>query len=78
MNPKFGDIIENEWASISNPNRKGYFVRSGVRTGLMNRGKYYQITNAKGKFWELMADGDSRLINHGPGLIVIEALESKP
>lgn len=51
--PRFGDIIENGWASLENPTRRGFFVRAGRRTGRMNEGRYFEVTDGKGKFWEL-------------------------
>lgn len=49
----FGDVVENGWASENNPTRRGYFVRSFVRRGRMNAGLTWEITDRKGKFWEL-------------------------
>lgn len=40
---KFGDIVENGWASEDNPRRKGVFVRT--------KEKGYEMTNMKGDFW---------------------------
>jgi hypothetical protein len=51
--PKFGDMMRNPWASESNPQRDGYFVRSTRRTGRMNPGLWYQMTDRNGKFWEV-------------------------
>jgi hypothetical protein len=51
--PKFGDMMRNPWASESNPQRDGYFVRSTRRTGRMNPGLWYQMTGRNGKFWEV-------------------------
>lgn len=66
---KFGDIIGNGWASPQNPTRVGVFVRSGQNTGLVNRGNWIELTDAKGRFWRLMVKG-GRLIKlgtlHGP------------
>jgi hypothetical protein len=59
--PRFGDIIENGWASEGNPTRTGLFVREGVRTGRLNRGRYWQVTDGKGKFWELAPTGEHRI-----------------
>lgn len=49
---RFGDIIENGWASKNNPHRKGIFVRH-------NRNKI-ELTNGKGKFWEVVHDGQHK------------------
>ena len=51
--PAFGDLVENGWASEDNPTRRGYFVRSFKRSGRMNPGVTWEITDKKGKFWEL-------------------------
>lgn len=59
--PAFGDIVENGWASEDNPTRRGYFVRAFRRTGRMNAGLKWEITDGKGKFWELMPLGDHRI-----------------
>lgn len=60
--PRFGDIIENGWASEDNPTRAGFFVREGRRTGRMNAGRYYEVTDGAGKFWELPSFGDHKII----------------
>ncbi len=52
MGFKFGDKIENGWASEKNPRRVGVFVKYGRRTGRMNSGKYALITDMKGDLWE--------------------------
>jgi len=53
--PKFGDRMRNPWAGEGNPQRDGYFVREGRRTGNLNPGRYYEFTDGNGKFWELRA-----------------------
>ncbi len=53
IKPKFLDLIENGWASEDNPHRVGIFIRRGVRTGRMNRGPYFVLTDGKGAFWEV-------------------------
>lgn len=45
---KFGDIIENGWASEDNPARIGIFVKK------VSKG--YECTNGKGKFWVVSKD----------------------
>ncbi|WP_292224709.1 hypothetical protein [Brevundimonas sp.] len=52
LKPSFGDVIENEWASDANPTRTGFFVREFTRTGRLNPGVTWEITDGKGKFWE--------------------------
>lgn len=51
--PKFGDSMRNPWASESNPQRDGYFVRSKRVTGRLNPGLWYEMTDGQGKFWEM-------------------------
>lgn len=58
-NWKFGDVIENTSASADNPTRRGYFVRVGIRKGRLNPGRYAEITDGNGKFWELSLAGQS-------------------
>lgn len=53
LKARFGDTIENGWASEDNPTRVGFFVREGRRTGRMNAGRYFEVTDGHGKFWEL-------------------------
>jgi hypothetical protein len=59
--PQFGDTVENGWASEDNPTRVGLFVREGRRTGRLNRGRYWEITDGNGKFWELSPTGDHKI-----------------
>ncbi len=61
MRFKFGDLVENGWASDDNPTRVGVFVRRGCRTGRMNPGPYAVLTDMKGKFWEVFVRDDSKL-----------------
>lgn len=61
LKPRFGDIIENGWASEDNPTRRGFFVREGRRTGRMNAGRYFEATDGAGKFWELPIDRDHKV-----------------
>lgn len=51
MKPRFGDIIENKMASMDNPTRVGTFVRVVRRTGRMNPGTWWEVTDGKGEFW---------------------------
>lgn len=53
---RFGDIIENRWASEDNPIRKGIFVR--------NKKDLIELTNGQGKFWEVYHD-DNRNVRIG-------------
>ncbi|WP_323870033.1 hypothetical protein [Xenorhabdus szentirmaii] len=51
--PEFGDYMRNPWAGEGNPHRDGYFVKSKRVTGKLNPGLWYQMTDKKGKFWEI-------------------------
>jgi hypothetical protein len=61
LRAKFGDLVENGWASEENPTRKGFFVREAKRTGKLNAGRYWEITDGKGKFWELSPVGEHKI-----------------
>jgi hypothetical protein len=63
--PRFGDLIENGWASTENPHRFGTFVRAGRRTGRLNPGPYWELTDRNGTFWETSCAEGSKLTNHG-------------
>lgn len=56
MRPKFGDWMKNTSASESNPIRFGMFVEVITRTGRVNRGKFFRLTNGKGEFWMVPPD----------------------
>lgn len=49
--PLFGEMMRGIWASKSNPQRDGKYVRTVVRTGRLNPGKFYELTDGKGRFW---------------------------
>lgn len=53
LSPSFGDVVENGYASEDNPTRRGFFVRAFKRTGRMNPGLTWEITDKAGKFWEI-------------------------
>ncbi len=58
---KFGDIVENGWASDANPTKRGYFVRKGTTPrGQLNSGPWIELTDGKGKFWRLPVDSKSK------------------
>lgn len=61
MGFKFGDIVENGWASEDNPTRKGVVVKRGVTKGRLNPGPFVQLTDMKGEFWECGAGKDHKL-----------------
>lgn len=69
---KFGDVVENHYASESNPRRFGVFIRH-IDSNL-------QLTDMNGGFWRLTNDSESKTvvigsilkpilpeINHSPG-----------
>jgi len=51
--PEFGDRIRNLYASEDNPIRDGYYVNAIRRTGRLNKGVWYRITDGRGRFWEM-------------------------
>ena len=53
--PKFGELMRGVWASKSNPQRDGMFVRTVRRTGRVNAGTWHELTDGKGKFWQYEA-----------------------
>lgn len=53
--PRFGESIMGIWASEDNPIRIGQYVETRRRTGRLNPGTWYRLTNGKGKFWEFEA-----------------------
>lgn len=61
VHPKFGDRIRGNFASESNPQRDGYFVRVVRRTGRLNPGVWYECTDGKGNFWYYEAKNTTRL-----------------
>lgn len=57
FSPKFGDKFINKVAGDSNPRKIGMFVRVIHRAhGRMNPGKWWQMTDGKGDFWESNPD----------------------
>lgn len=54
---KFGDIIENGWASKDNPRRIGIVVKA--------RAHSINVTDGNGDFWDLVFDASSRIKIHG-------------
>ena len=59
--PKFGDWLRGIYASESNPHRDGMYVRTIHRTGRVNAGKFYELTDGKGNFWQYPAQSMERL-----------------
>jgi hypothetical protein len=54
--PKFGDRMRGIYASEGNPIRDGIFVETVRRTGRMNAGTFYRLTDGRGRFWEYPSD----------------------
>ncbi len=56
-NAKFGDIIENEWASETNPRRVGIYI--GKKSNYL---KTISLTDGNGDVWNLINDDSSRSV----------------
>jgi hypothetical protein len=54
---KFGDIIENGWASERNPSKIGIVVKA--------RGHSINCTDGLGNFWDLVFDTGAKIKIHG-------------
>lgn len=54
---KFGDIIENGYASEKNPNKFGIVVKA--------RGHSINCTDGLGRFWDLVFDSGTKIKIHG-------------
>ena len=59
--PKFGEWLRGIYASESNPHRDGMYVRTIRRTGKLNPGVHYEVTDGNGKFWQYPAQSVERL-----------------
>ena len=59
--PKFGDWLRGIHASETNPHRDGMYVRTIRRTGKLNPGVHYEVTDGNGKFWQYPAQSVERL-----------------
>lgn len=53
INLKFGDMVENAYAAVSNPHKFGYFVKKYRITGRLNPGVWVTLTDKKGNFWDI-------------------------
>lgn len=53
--PIFGEQIMGIWAGESNPQRVGRYVETRRRTGRLNPGVWYRLTDGRGSFWEYEA-----------------------
>lgn len=49
--PKFCEWMRGIYASEANPKRLGMYVETIVRTGVVNRGTFYRLTDGAGGFW---------------------------
>ena len=61
IEPKFGEWLRGIYASESNPHRDGMYVRTIRRTGKLNPGVHYEVTDGNGKFWQYPAQSVERL-----------------
>ena len=59
--PKFGEWLRGIHASETNPHRDGMYVRTIRRTGKLNPGVHYEVTDGNGKFWQYPAQSVERL-----------------
>lgn len=59
--PQFGDWLRGIYASESNPQRDGMYVRTILRSGSVNPGKHYELTDGKGGFWQYPAKSTERI-----------------
>jgi hypothetical protein len=57
---RFGDIIENGYASEDNPRRLAIIVKA--------RGHSINCTDGKGDYWDLLFDPKARIKLHGTAL----------
>jgi hypothetical protein len=55
---KPGDILDNGYATGGNPTRTGIVVSIGHRTGRINPGGYYRMTDLAGSTWEISFSHD--------------------
>lgn len=51
--PEFGDLMMNPWAGDANPRHIANFVREIRKTGRVNPGLWYEMTDRNGNFWEV-------------------------
>jgi len=54
--PFFGQWLRGIYADEECLWREGMFVETIYRTGVLNPGKFYRLTDGAGKFWEFQAD----------------------
>ena len=63
---KFGDIVENGWASESNPQRIGIYIRDE------RGGKEALFTDGRGNFWQTGVNDNSKLSIKGSILASVQ------
>jgi hypothetical protein len=51
--PRFGDRVVNTAASDRNPTKQGVFVRRVVKSGTVNPGAWWELTDGQGHFWRV-------------------------
>lgn len=49
--PCFAEWFINTAASVGNPTKHGMYVRTVRRTGRVNAGTFYELTDGEGDFW---------------------------
>jgi hypothetical protein len=53
--PKFGEWMRGVWASERNPQRDGMYVKTVRRTGRLNPGTWFELTDGKGTFYQYLS-----------------------
>lgn len=76
--PRFGDIVENPYASDRNPLKRLVFIRVVRRTGRFNPGTYYELTDTKGRFHEFGSEGVTVVGKWPQDAHLIGAKEAQP
>lgn len=73
--PKFGEWLRGIYASESNPHRDGMYVRTIRRTGKLNPGVHYEVTDGNGEFWMCPAQSVERLATTPAAQVQQEAVD---
>lgn len=71
--PKIGDRIEGVYASADNPQKFGTFIEVIQRTGRLNPGTFYRVTDGKGAFW--MYPKDSCIVHPAEPMVPLRLVE---
>lgn len=71
--PRFGDLFDNTAAGDKNPRKRAMFVRTLRRTGRLNPGVWWQMTDGNGDFWEQQPDHLVRVDNTRPAAVASHA-----